>query len=202
MVFDPAHGDFGLLRTVVHMLRVVPSWPAHGERRRTRARRGTNHGGSSHAHQVNVIRKNADKIELGCDSVQTGVDRLLSQALNALDGVAMDVSGIGVYEPAAGSSAGVAGGSSAWLAARGRRTRGTFPLGIPLNHPQRQAISLCSRRRLPWGSTSWLKGDHRSKHQQHLGRHQRPASRPSGALAVRRVEDCVGEPLLEALVCR
>ena len=26
------------------------------------------------------IRKNADKIELECDAVQTGVDRLLSQA--------------------------------------------------------------------------------------------------------------------------
>ena len=54
------------------------------------------------------IRKNADKIELECDSVQTGADRLLSQALNALAGVAMEVADAGVPEPAAGSSAGVA----------------------------------------------------------------------------------------------
>ena len=58
------------------------------------------------------IRKNADKIEIECDAVQTGVDRLLSQALNALAGVALDVSdagdNTGVGEPDSESSAGVA----------------------------------------------------------------------------------------------
>ena len=54
------------------------------------------------------IRKSADKIELECDAVQTGIDRLLSQALNALAGVAIEVADAQVSEPAPASSAGVA----------------------------------------------------------------------------------------------
>jgi hypothetical protein len=54
------------------------------------------------------IRKNADKIELECNAVQTGVDRLLSQALDALAGVAIEVADAGVSELASDSSAGVA----------------------------------------------------------------------------------------------
>jgi hypothetical protein len=120
MVFDPAQDDAGLLRTVVQLLRVGAiaansrrdsEGLETAEERITEARAMLN--------KVNVIRtasgsirKNADKIELECDSVQTGVDRLLSQALNALAGVALDVSDVGditgVGEPDSESSSGVA----------------------------------------------------------------------------------------------
>jgi hypothetical protein len=54
------------------------------------------------------IRKNAETIDRECNTVQTGVDRLLSQALDALAGVAIEVADAGVSELAPGASAGVA----------------------------------------------------------------------------------------------
>ena len=116
MVFDPARDDIGLLRTVVQLLRVgaiAASSRRDSEGLETAEERIME--ARAMLSKVNVIRtasgsirKNADKIELECDSVQTGVDRLLSQALNALAGVAIEVADACVPEPAAGSSAGVA----------------------------------------------------------------------------------------------
>ena len=116
MAFDPANDDSDLLRTVIQLLRVSAIAASSrrdsegletAEERITEAREMLN--------KVNVIRtasgsihKSANKIELECDAVQTGVDRLLSQALNALAGVAMEVADAQVSEPASGSSAGVA----------------------------------------------------------------------------------------------
>jgi len=58
--------------------------------------------------QSGSIRKGADTIDRECNAVQTGVDRLLSQALDALAGVAIDVADAGVCELDATSSEGVA----------------------------------------------------------------------------------------------
>jgi hypothetical protein len=116
MVFDPAHDDAGLLRTVVQLLRVGAIAARSrrdsegletAEERITEARAMLN--------KVDVIRtasgsirKSAVKIELECDAAQTGIDRLLSQALNALAGVAIEVADAQVSGPAPASSAGVA----------------------------------------------------------------------------------------------
>jgi len=54
------------------------------------------------------IRSNTNRIDRECDAVQTGIDRLLSQALNALAGVAIDVADAEVAKPDVSSSADVA----------------------------------------------------------------------------------------------
>lgn len=116
MVFDPAHDDAGLLRTVVQLLRVgaiAASSRRDSEGLETAEERITE--AQEMLKKVDVIRKasgsirkNADTIDRECNAVQTGVDRLLSQALDALAGVAIEVADAGVSELASGPSIGVA----------------------------------------------------------------------------------------------
>lgn len=116
MVFDPAADDAGLLRTVVQLLRVgaiTASSRRDSEGLETAEERITE--ARTMLTKVNVIRtasgsirKNADTIDRECNTVQTGVDRLLSQALDALAGVAIEVADAGVSDLAPAPSAGVA----------------------------------------------------------------------------------------------
>jgi len=116
MVFDPACDDASLLRTVVQVLRVgaiTASTRRDSEGLQTAEERITD--AQELLKKVNVIRtasgsirKGADTIDRECNTVQTGVDRLLSQALDALAGVAIDVADAGVPQLATASVTGVA----------------------------------------------------------------------------------------------
>jgi hypothetical protein len=116
MVFDPTNDDAGLLRTVVQLLRVgaiAASSRRDSEGLETAEERITE--AQEMLKKVDLIRKasgsirkNADAIDRECNAVQTGVDRLLSQALDALAGVAIELADAGVSELAPGSSTGVA----------------------------------------------------------------------------------------------
>jgi hypothetical protein len=116
MVFDPACDDASLLRTVVQVLRVgaiTASTRRDSEGLQTAEERITD--AQELLKKVNVIRtasgsirKGADTIDRECNAVQTGVDRLLSQALDALAGVAIDVADARVPQLATASVTGVA----------------------------------------------------------------------------------------------
>jgi hypothetical protein len=116
MVFDPANDDAS---PAAHRRPTAESRGNHSQLaarlRGTRARRGADHRGASNAQEGQrdpqasaSIRKNADTIDRECNAVQTGVDRLPSQALDALAGVAIEVADLRVSEPASGSSSGAA----------------------------------------------------------------------------------------------
>ncbi|MDQ1535749.1 MAG: hypothetical protein QOE58_142 [Actinomycetota bacterium] len=112
MVFDPSVDDAGLLRTVVQLLRIgaiTASARRDSEGLETAEERITE--ARAMLTKVNVIRtasssirSNTNKIDRECDAVRTGIDRLLSQALNALAGVAIETADAAVSEPDSGSS--------------------------------------------------------------------------------------------------
>jgi hypothetical protein len=104
IAFDPATDEPDLLRTVVQLMRT--SAIAASARRDVEGLETAEeniHSALELVQRINTIRKasgsirkNADAIDKECNSVETGVKRHLSQALDALHGVAQEAAGLGV----------------------------------------------------------------------------------------------------------
>lgn len=104
IAFDPAADEPDLLRTVVQLMRT--SAIAASARRDVEGLETAEeniHSALELVQRVNAIRKasgsirkSADTIDKECNTVETGVKRHLSQALDALHGVAQEAAGLGV----------------------------------------------------------------------------------------------------------
>lgn len=111
VAFDPNVDDPDLLRAVVQLQRVAAiaaSSRRDAEGLVTAEERITE--AQAALEKVNIIRtasgsirKNADTIDRECNAVQTTVDRLLGQALDALSGIAVEVAEGGAPDVASGA---------------------------------------------------------------------------------------------------
>ena len=112
MVFDPASDEPDLLRTVVQLLRIsaiAASSRRDAEGLQTAEERIGEAKGmltkvDSIRKESGTIRKSADKIDGACNTVQTSIDRLLSQALDALRGAGSVADAAKTSAPAPSSS--------------------------------------------------------------------------------------------------
>lgn len=115
LAFDPECDDVSLLRTVIHLVRTTAI--AAASRRDVEGLETAEeclHKARTEVDRINLIRtasgsirKNADRIERECNTIQTGVERQLGLALDALAGIALEAAESGP-EAADDSGAGVA----------------------------------------------------------------------------------------------